>query len=153
MSTEKAPISTSGRAPTRWVILGALVVAWFFAGILLYSDIVKVLATRPWWDDLILAVATVPVPVLAFFELSHSAEANKLRGEANDERRKANDLRADALRLQETIGELEAEKAGHLAQIAANTQRPVTQAQRNADVLRCHIGACVSVTEDQGGRQ
>ena len=49
------------------------------------------------------------------------------------------------------IGKLEAEKAGHLAKIAANTQRPVTQAERNAETLRKHLGACVSVTEGQGG--
>jgi hypothetical protein len=145
MSNEKSAIWwTYDHAPTRWAIVSSFVVAWFLAVILLYSDVVKVLAARPWWEDLIVAVATVAVPILALLELRHS-------GEANDLRREANVLRADALRLQEMIGELEAEKTGHLAQIAANTQRPVTQAQRNAETLRRHIGACVSVTEGQGG--
>ena len=151
-AAEKAKVRwTYDHAPTRWAIVGAFVIAWLLAVALLYSDIVKVLAARPWWEDLIVAVAAVAVPILAFLELRHSAEANRLRVEANGERRRANDLRADRLRLQETIGELEAEKAGHLAQIAANTQRPVAQAQRNADILRRHIGACVSVTEGNGG--
>jgi hypothetical protein len=152
--TEKPDVWwTYDHAPTRKAILISMVVAWLVAVVLLFSDVVKILESRPWWVEFLVALATIAVPIVAVLELRHSAEANRLRGEANDERRKANDLRADALRLQETIGKLEAEKAGHLAQIAANTQRPVTQAQRNADVLRRHIGACVSVTEDYGSRQ
>jgi hypothetical protein len=112
--------------------------------ILFHSELKEFFSSHSWWEDTLVALAGVAVPVLAYFELRHSGEANQLRREANV-------LRADALRLQEKIGELEAEKAGHLAQIAANTQRPVTQAQRNADILRRHIGACVSVTEGQGG--
>jgi hypothetical protein len=112
--------------------------------VLFHSEIKGFFSSHSWWEDALVALAGVAVPVLAYFELRHSGEANKLRREANV-------LRADALRLQETISELEAEKAGHLAQIAANTQRPVTQAERNADILRRHIGACVSVTEGQGG--
>jgi hypothetical protein len=144
MSAEKSTIRwTYDHPPTRWALVGSFVIAWLLAVVILYSDIVKVLAARPWWEDLIVAVATVAVPILALLELRHS-------GEANDLRREANALRTDALSLQEMIGELEAEKAGHLAQIAANTQRPVTPAQRNAETLRRHIGACVSVTEGNG---
>jgi hypothetical protein len=112
--------------------------------VLFHSEIKGFFSSHSWWEDALVALAGVAVPVLAYFELRHSGEANELRREANV-------LRADALRLQEMIGELEAEKAGHLAQIAANTQRPVTQAQRNAETLRRHIGAYVSVTEGQGG--
>lgn len=112
--------------------------------ILFHSEIKDFFSSHSWWEDTLVALAGIALPVLAYFELRHSGEANELRREANV-------LRADALRLQEMIGELEAEKAGHLAQIAANTQRPVTQAQRNADILRRHIGACVSVTEGAGG--
>jgi hypothetical protein len=114
---------------------------------------VELLKSRPWWVEFVVAVATIAVPIVAVLELRHYTEANRLRAEANDERREANRLRAEEVRLQDMIGELEAEKAGHLAQIAANTQRPLTQAQRNAGILRRHIGACVSVTEDQGGQQ
>ena len=129
--------------PTRWAIVGSFVIAWFLAIVFLFSDIVKVLAARPWWEDLIVVLATVAVPILAWLELRHSGEANGLRREANL-------LRAEEVRLQHMIGELEAEKAGHLAQIAANTQRPITPAERNAEILRRHLGACVSVTEGSG---
>jgi hypothetical protein len=112
--------------------------------VLFHSETKEFFSSHSWWEDALVALAGIAVPVLAYFELRHSGEANELRREANV-------LRADALRLQETIGELEAEKARHLAQIAVNTQRPMTQAQRNADILRRHMGACVSVTEGQGG--
>ena len=112
--------------------------------IVFHSEIKEFFSSHSWWEDTLVALAGIAVPILAYFELRHSEEANELRREANV-------LRAEELRLQEMIGELEAEKAGHLAQIAANTQRPVTQGQRNADILRRHIGACVSVTEGQGG--
>jgi len=91
MSNGKSPtLWIYDHAPTRWVIVGVFVVAWFLAIVFLFSDIVKVLAARPWWEDLIVAMAAVAVPVLAFFELRHSGEANRLRDEANEERRKAN---------------------------------------------------------------
>jgi len=148
MSGEKSPISwTYDHAPTRWAIVASLVVAWFLAVIFLYSDIGKVLAARPWWEDFIVALATVAVPILALLELRHSAEANRLRGEANDERRRANDLREENGRL---TAELDDERNKHLEQIAANTRRPLTPAERNAETLRRHLGACVSVTEGNG---
>ena len=52
--------------------------------------------------------------------------------------RPAYEHRAEANRP-ERIGELEAEKAQHLAQIAANTQRPQTQADVNAGIFRKHL--------------
>jgi len=39
------------------------VVAWFLAIVFLFSDIVQVLAARPWWEDLIVAMAAVAVPL------------------------------------------------------------------------------------------
>jgi len=71
------------------------------------SDIVQVLAARPWWEDLIVVMAAVAVPVLAFFELRHSGEANRLRDEANEERRKANRLTEQNTQLS---AELDAER-------------------------------------------
>jgi hypothetical protein len=139
---------TYDHSPTRWAIVGLFVVAWFLAIVFLFSDIVRMLAARPWWEDFIVALATVAVPILAFLELRHSAEANRLRGEANGERRRANDLREEIGRL---TAERDAERNKHLEQIAANTRRQLTPAERNAEILRRHIGACVSVTEGQGG--
>src|SRR5713101_3903177 len=145
---------TYDHAPTRWAIVSSFVIAWLLAVALLYSDVVQVLAARPWWEDLIVAVATVAVPILALLELRHSAEANRLRGEANDERGRANDLRTEANRLSEEnarlTAALDAERNRQLEQIASNTRRPITPAERNAEILRRHMGTCVSVTEGQG---
>jgi len=118
MSNGKSP--TYDHAPTRWVIVGVFVVAWFLAIVFLFSDIVKVLAARPWSEDLIVAMAAVAVPVLAFFELRHSGEANRLRDEANEERRKANRLTEQNTQLS---AELDAERNRHLAQIASGIDR------------------------------
>ena len=92
-------------------------------------------------------LAAIALPVLAFFELHHSGEANTLRAEANR-------LRAEANDLQDQIGsltaELAAERNKHLQQIAKNTQKPVTQAERNAETLRQYLGANVPVSEGKG---
>src|SRR5260370_11831220 len=85
---------TYDHAPTRWAIVGSFVVAWFLAIVFLFSDIVKVLAARPWWEDFIVALATVAVPILALLELRHSADSNRLQGDANDDRPRPNDLPA-----------------------------------------------------------
>jgi len=127
VSAEKSPISNIDHTPTRWVIVGVFVVAWFIAVVLLYSDVMKVLAARPWWEDLIVAVATVAVPILAYLELRHSAEANKLRKEAIEERRRASQLAA----------ELDAERNQHLAQIASGINRP---SQEPAASLKIYPG-------------
>lgn len=140
MSAEKPPISTSDHGPTRWAIVGSFVVAWLLAIVFLFSDILKVLAARPWWEDFIVALATVAVPILALLELRHSAEAN-------EERRRANDLREQNARL---TAALDTERNRQLEQIASNIRRPLTAAERNAEILRRNIGACVSVTEGQG---
>jgi len=59
MSDGKSPIRwTYDHAPTRWAIVGSFVVAWFLTIVFLFSDIVKVLAARPWWEDFIVALAT-----------------------------------------------------------------------------------------------
>ena len=87
--------------------------------------------------------AGMAVPILAGFELRRSGEANQLRREAND-------YRAGANRLQRRVTELEEEKSRHLAQIAANTQRPATQADLNAEIFRKHMRQRVSVSEGKG---
>jgi len=57
MSNGKSPILwIYDHAPTRWVIVGVFVVAWFLAIVFLFSDIVQVLAARSWWEDLIVAM-------------------------------------------------------------------------------------------------
>lgn len=155
-TAEKLNVWWTYEPPARKAVVISSLVAWLLAVALLYTDVVKILATRPWWEDLIVTLASLAVPFLTALELSHSAEANRLRGEANDERRKANELRTEANRLTEVnarlTAELDAERNKHLQQIAENTKRLFTPAERNAETLRRHIGACVSVTEDYGGR-
>jgi len=133
--------------PTRWAIVVFFGIAWLLTIVLLFSDFARVLATRPWWEDLIVAIAGVAVPILAWLELRHSAVANTLRDDANRERRRANILSEENAEL---AAELDAERNKQLAQIAANTRRVVSPAERNAEILRRHIGACLSVTEGQG---
>jgi hypothetical protein len=139
--------------------LGAIcsLLAFIVSVILLHSEIKEFLSSHSWWQDAIVVLAGIAVPVLAYFELGHSKEANELRREANR-------FRAERVRLQQTIGELEAEKAGylgqiahleeernlHLKQIAANTQRPVSEAERRAAILRQHLGTTVAVSESKG---
>jgi hypothetical protein len=138
---------TYEHAPTRKAVVASSVVAWFFAVFFLYTDVVKILASRPWWEDFIVALTTVAVPVLALLEVRHSAEANRLRDEANGQRRRANDLSEENAEL---AAALDAERNKHLAQIAINTARATTPSERNAEILHRHIGACVSVTEGEG---
>jgi hypothetical protein len=121
---------------------------------LLHSDIKDFLQSHSWWESLLAGLPELALAVLAYLELRHSGEANELR-------RQANDLRAEENRLQEMIGELEAEKAQHLGQIAhlekernehlkqiaANTQRPLTQADINAELFRRYLRNKISVVE------
>ena len=85
--------------------------AFGFAVILLSSEIKTFFSSHNWWLDTLVALAGIAVPVLAYFELRHSGEANELR-------RQANEHRAEANRLHDVIGKLEAEKSQHLAHIA-----------------------------------
>lgn len=109
--------------------------------VLFHSDIKDFLWTHPWWHSFLVAIPEIALAILAGFELSHSGEANKLRTEAN--------------RLQDRIAsltaELDDERNKHLQQIAKNTEKPVTQAERNANTLRKYLRAAVTVSEGQGG--
>jgi hypothetical protein len=99
--------------------------------VLLRSAIKDFVWTHPWWHSFLVAVPTIALLILAYFEWRHSGEANALRTEANR-------LRA----------QLDAERNKQLQQIAKNTQRGVTQAERNAGILRTHLGAKVTVSEE-----
>lgn len=118
--------SGTGRA----VAISSLV-ALAFAAFMLRSDIRGFLWVHPWWQSFIAALPAIALVVVACLELRHSGEANRLRAEANE--------------LQDRIGELEAERNIHLQQIAENTKKPVTQAERNAATLRQHLRAQVAV--------
>jgi hypothetical protein len=110
-----------------------VVVVLVFVVVLLHSAIKDFLWTHPWWHSLLLAVPTIALPILAYFELRHSSEANTLRA-----------------RIANLTAELDAERNKHLQQIAKNTEKPVTQAERNANTLRRHLRAKVTVSEEHG---
>jgi hypothetical protein len=112
------------------------------------------LRNHPWWHGFLVAIPVIAVPVLAYFELRHSSEANVLRSEANASRADANRLKERANALQEQIGivsaERDAERNKALQAIAANTPKPLTQAERNAATLRKYLNARAFVTEEEG---
>jgi hypothetical protein len=114
----------------------------------LYSDIARVLASRPWWEDLIVAVATVAVPILAFLELLHSSEANRLRDEANAERRKTNRLVEENAQL---AAALDAERNKHLAQIAMNTARASQERAASLKIYPADRSRYILRQSGQGG--
>ncbi len=144
----------------RRAIAIAVIAEFCIAALLLLNDIKDFLWTHPWWHSLLVAIPGIAAPILAWFELRHSTEANELRSEANNHRIRANDLQIEQNKSVEQIAELQGEIAHltreldternkHLQQIAINTQRPPTEAERNARTLRKYIGQRASVTEGQ----
>src|ERR1700722_12850087 len=75
------------------------------------SDVKDFLYQHPWLLGLIAALPDIAVAILALFELGHSAEANRLRREANAARAEANTHLAKLEHLQ------------HLETIAAHTKQ------------------------------
>jgi hypothetical protein len=131
----------------RPILIAVIVIDLFVVVGLFYSDIKDFIWAHPWWQSALAASPEIALAVFAWIESRHSGEANKLRAEANDLRAEANRLRA---RNAELTSELDTERNKHLQQIADNTRKPVTRAQRNADLLRKHLRATVTVTEGQG---
>jgi len=143
----------------RRVFAIAVIAAFCFAVLFLYNDIKDFIWTHPWWHSFLIAIPGIAAPILAFLELGHSREANELRTEANNLRARANTLleeqRKSVVRIAELqrdnadlTRELDAERNKHLRQIAANTQRPVTEAENNARILKKYLGQRALVTED-----
>jgi hypothetical protein len=98
---------------------------------------------------------------LTNFELQHSGEANRLREEAKQELAKANTYydRANKLQrqnneLQDTnsrlVAQLDAERNAHLQQIAENTKREMTPAERKANIVRKYLRKTAFVSVEQG---
>jgi hypothetical protein len=101
--------------------------------ILLHTEVKDWLWEHPWLHSFIVAIPTIALAVFAYLDLTHSEEAN--------------DLRRENLRLTE---ELDTERNKHLQQIADNTKRPMTDAERHAKLLSKHIRQSVSVSEGSG---
>jgi hypothetical protein len=122
--------------PARRVLAISTFIAAGICILVMHSDIGTFFETHPWWQSALAAVPQIAACIFAYRELAHSGEANVLRRQANDLRRR--------------VAELEEEKAGHLRQIAENTQRPVSQAERKASTLRRHLGSTAKVSEGNG---
>lgn len=142
----------------------AALVDLILMAVFLGSDLKAFWVAHIWWQDLLVAMATIALPVLAFFELAHSQEANRLRSEANILREKANHLDGEANNFRNQANDLRREKIGlerqldeerneHMAQIAQNTRPPVTTAERNTSILRRYLGTKMIVTEAHKGLQ
>lgn len=87
----------------------AVLAALVLAVIVLHSAIRDFLWTHPWWHSLLVAVPTIALPNLAYFESRHFREANGLRIEAIVLQRRIANLTA----------ELDAERKKHLQQEAS----------------------------------
>jgi hypothetical protein len=74
------PWWTQNEGPRRAVAISSIL-ALILAVFLLRSDIKNFLLIHPWWQSLIASLPGIAVPVLAYFELRHSGEANSLRTE------------------------------------------------------------------------
>lgn len=145
----------------RRVFAIAVIAEFCIVALLLHNEIKNFLWTHPWWQSFLAGVPGIAAPILAWFELQHSREANRLRTEANEERIRANALQEDQNKsvaeiagLQGKIAnltqELNTERNKHLQQIAANTQRPLSEAEVNAQILKKYIGQRAAVTESHG---
>jgi hypothetical protein len=132
----------------RPIAIAVIVVDLVIVVVLFHSDIKDFFWAHPWWQSFLAASPEIVLGVFAGLELSHSGEANDLRAEANGLRSEANHLQE---RIAELTSELDAERNKHLRQIANNTAKPVTQAERNAQTLSNHLRANVTVSEGQGG--
>src|SRR5580692_135758 len=111
-----------------YAVLADLVIA----AIVLHNQILEFLLSHRWWISVIAAVPEVAVPILAWFELRHSREANELRSEANNKRihantlqEEANDLRGKQAKSLATIAEIQAEN------VKLQTENMKLQAERN----------------------
>ncbi|HVB98798.1 MAG TPA: hypothetical protein VNJ12_05620, partial [Candidatus Dormibacteraeota bacterium] len=124
--------------------IGAVTVLILLATLLHSSHIKHFLWTHPWWHSFFVAL---PAVILAVLDLLHRREANKLSSDANALHAEANTLQ---LRNDTLVAELDAERNKQLQQIARNTERSITRADRNANILRRHLGEKVAVSEEHG---
>jgi hypothetical protein len=105
--------------------------------LVLWNDIKDFIWTHPWYHSFLVATPGIISIFLAFMEMQHSGEANILRNEANTQRERANALQE----------ELDTERNKHLQQIAVNTQQRLSEAKRNAQILKKYQGQRAFVTE------
>jgi len=103
--------------------------------------------SEDWWHVFLVVIPGLIVPLLAYFELRHSGEANTQRAEANRLRERANDLQEQVIAV---TAELNAERNVALQKIATGVVKTPTQAEMNAATLRKYLRARAFVTEGNG---
>jgi hypothetical protein len=130
--------------------------AFAAVSILLNKDYFR---AHSWWQSLIESLPALALPIIAFFELRHSAEADVLRSEANRNRDEANEQRAEANRFRDEANEQRAEAnreraraSDALNRIADQSQRARTKAERNAERLRPFMRKSVQVINNDDSR-
>jgi hypothetical protein len=130
----------SGFAVSRPFVISAAI-ALIFVTALQAPDIKDFLWVHPWWRAFLAALPLIVLTAVGIIVQS------RLSRDSDGLRTKANGLQAKANELQD---QLDTERNQHLQQIARNTEREVTPAERNAATLRTHLRARVSVTEGTG---
>jgi ABC-type dipeptide/oligopeptide/nickel transport system permease component len=87
-------------------VFAVLAVAALLCAVVLFRvEIAAFLGTHAWWQDVLALLSAVAVPILAYFELRHSAEANHMRREANELRIEANAASLEANRYRDEANE------------------------------------------------
>lgn len=119
------------------LLVAASVAALLVLAVILHTALKSFLWIHPWFHS---ALVMVPSLALGYIELRHAGEANRLRAEGNSLR----------LRNAKLAAELDAERNKHLQRIADNTAKPVSQAEKNAAILRKYLRRFAFVSEGQG---
>ncbi len=153
----------SGVAVKRAFAIG-VIVELCIAMLVLHTQINEFIWTHPWWHSFLVLIPTIAVPILAFLELGHSKEANRLRTEANGFREEANrlgteqkksvaklaELQGERNKLQVELNELQAKRNVSLDQIAVGVKKDLTPAEKTAAKVRKYIGQTAYVTDHDG---
>jgi hypothetical protein len=132
----------------------SVVLALAFGLLFFLPGIKDFLWVHPWWHAFFVAIPTLGVSVAGILvqqrQSTESSEiarkANTLQTERNELEKERNKLLDENNEYTRKIGELHAERNQHLEQIAANTRRELTQAERNADTLRKYFGQWALIT-------
>jgi hypothetical protein len=140
----------------RRVLLIVSAIALSVVSILLNKDYFW---AHSWCQSLIESLPAIALPVIAFLELRHSAEANVLRSEANMAREEANEQSAQANKFREEAneqrGEANKERARAseaLGRIADHTQKSRTKGERNAERLQPYLRQNIQVINADDSR-
>jgi hypothetical protein len=130
-----------------FVISAAIALAIVAA--VLQPDIKNFLWAHSWWRAFFVALPPlIMTAVGVIVQWRQSAKADVLQTTANEQREQANRLSIEANDLRHQISVLHMERNTHLEQIAANTKKERSKAEKNADILRKYIGSRASVTDN-----